>query len=256
MRVTLKLVVVASSPCTDTCFESLVMRILFNGILQILLKQHFAYHSCFCQKLSSGSMSGLNRMFLSSTVSWCLLAKRRNPFLFVAAISLANLFLQNLPPSRVPWPHSVETLTLLVPKTLQRNLWQRLELVSGRSPLWLTADDAKADSLHPSSCKPFAHNSFLFFCFVSSPRLNYETNAESQRRFLCLSKKTRVSIPVGVWWMRDHAQRIRCCISIVSWSVNEIICPRYLAFSFKKKEILRPGSRQCRLLSECLTLGW
>ena len=86
-------------------------------------------------------MSGLNRMFLSSTVSWCLLAKRRNPFLFVAAISLANLFLQSLPPSRVPWPHSVETLTLLVPKTLQRNLWQRLELVSCRSPLWLTVDE-------------------------------------------------------------------------------------------------------------------
>ena len=163
MRVTLKLVVVASSPCTDTCFVSPVMRILFNGILQISLKQHFAYPSCLCQNLSSGSMSGLNRMFLSSTVSWCLLAKRRNPFLFVAAISLANLFLQNLPPSRVPWPHSVETLTLLVPKTLQRNLWQRLELVSGRSPLWLTVDDAQADSLLPSSCIPFAHKSFLFF---------------------------------------------------------------------------------------------
>ena len=80
----MKLVVVASSPCTDTCFDSPVMRILFSGTLQILLKQYFAYPSCFCKKLSSGSMSGLNRMFLSSMVYWCLLAKRRNPSLFVA----------------------------------------------------------------------------------------------------------------------------------------------------------------------------
>ena len=80
----MKLVVVASSPCTDACFDSPVMQILFNGILQISLKQHFAYPSCFCQNLYSGSMSGLNRMFLSSMVNWCLLAKRRNPFLFVA----------------------------------------------------------------------------------------------------------------------------------------------------------------------------
>ena len=171
----------------------------------------------------------------------------------VWSISLANLFLQNLPPSRVPWPHSVETLTLLVPKTLQRNLWQRLELV-----LVVLFCDLLL-TMHKQT-HFFHHLVYLLltspfcFCFVSSPRLNYVTNAESKRRNLCLSKKTRVSIPVGVWWMRTTHSGF-CAVFRKfpdPWMKSSVPDTWF----FLQEEVLRPGSRHCRLLSECLTLGW
>ena len=55
-------------------FDSLLMRILFNGILQIRLRQYFAYPSCFCKCLSSGfkSEESISILFsLNCRKAWC-----------------------------------------------------------------------------------------------------------------------------------------------------------------------------------------
>ena len=212
LRVLLKLVVVASSPCTDTCFDSpgdansfqwdsanFVEAVLC--VSQLFLSETFLWVHVWLEPnvpvvdgvlVSAGQAEKSISVCCSFDLAERMCDRSRWPIYFF------KIFLH----LRVPWPHSVETLTLLVPKTLQRNLWQRLELVSGRSLLWLTVDDAQADSLLPSSCIPFAHKSFLFFVlFLLLVWIMWRMLSQKERN-LCLSKKTRVSIPVGVWWMR------------------------------------------------------
>ena len=74
------LVVITIMPCTDTCFCSLSMWILFNGISQVVLRYISKNPVVFGKYLSSRFQSGLNWMVLCSIVFCCLLVKRRNPF--------------------------------------------------------------------------------------------------------------------------------------------------------------------------------